>query len=399
MNARRLQKAAFPFLVATFVSLTDPIAAAPRLEARRPAGPLEVYPDDTRPGLFYLPPGELVLSLQDGAPDFHLLIARYTGSVVGGDSGRTLVRSLLSFRVEEKSPSPGEIEAATRALAGASRRKIELQPLPLRRLEAALLWQSLEEKEPTTPAPRALAGGRFEDDDDGSGTAGALFKARFFNLHLGSADAQLLADSLQQGRLLFTLGYAFYVDAAAAPADELQGPPELVAELRRRLAERGQEEGKERLVRAGALGITLDLAAHPQLLRKVDLNELAAPAWALVEVYCFDFADGRRSDLAEKTIELKAEGVAGREVVTHAHFSDRQRELYARTLRFPLAVRLDRPYTFRITETDWNGETRVSPWQTSESWVGLLDISSPSDPPDAAEDKDNEGEGQDVSQF
>lgn len=398
MNARRRITAAHLVLAATVGVLLLPgpiLVAAPRLDARRTAGPLEVYPDDTRPGLFYLPPGELVLSSQNGAPDFHLLIARYLGSVVGGDSGQTLLRGLVSFRVEEKTPPPAEVDAAIRALAGTSRRKIELQPLPLRRLEAALVWQPLQTT--TAEAARPLTGGRFEADETAPPSRGALFKARFFTLSLSSADAQVLADSLRYGRLLFSLGYAFYVEGIAASTEILEGPPELVAELRRQLAERGQVPGTERLVKAGALGIHLDLEAHPQMLQKVDLNELAPPAWALVEVYCFDFADQRRNDLVEKSVELKAEGVAGGEVVTSAIFSSRQRELYASTLRFPLAVRLDRPYSFRVTEIDWSGETRVSPWQISDSWVRLLDISSPTtSAPETTEDNENEGDRQDV---
>ncbi len=117
-----------------------PAFATPDLRQPRTAGALTVYPDDARRTLFYYPPGELTIAVkQDGAPDVHLLHARYTGSAATGDRGATMVRSIFTLRLVMNGPTPLELTAARRELTASVGGAIELRPLPIRRLESAIV--------------------------------------------------------------------------------------------------------------------------------------------------------------------------------------------------------------------------------------------------------------------
>ena len=86
--------------LAALLFYAAPASALPDLRRSRTAGPLTVYSDDARPNVFYYPPGDLaVATREDGSPDVHLLLARYTGSVATHDQGRALYRSVLTVHV------------------------------------------------------------------------------------------------------------------------------------------------------------------------------------------------------------------------------------------------------------------------------------------------------------
>jgi hypothetical protein len=48
--------------------------------------------------------------------------------------------------------------------------------------------------------------------------------------------------------------------------------------------------------------------------------------------------------------------------------------LFGRSLRFPVAVRLDRPYRYRVIEIAEDGQTTTTPWKEMTSWTPILDI-------------------------
>jgi hypothetical protein len=168
------------------------------------------------------------------------------------------------------------------------------------------------------------------------------------------AAAQLLADSMRQGRLLLSLDYAFHARPAKA-----------------------EKEDADVLVRAGATTIAVDIERWPTLLRRIDVNEQLPPGYAALDVYCYDFNNGLRPDLYEKQVEIEADGVGGGKVVASTTFGRTQADLYARSVRFPVAVRLDRPYRFRVSETATDGRARPAAWATAVSWDRILDVTSP----------------------
>jgi hypothetical protein len=66
----------------------------------------------------------------------------------------------------------------------------------------------------------------------------------------------------------------------------------------------------------------------------------------------------------------------GGPVTLTASFSRAQPDIYARSLRFPVAVRLNRPYRFRVVEVAQDGTSKTTPWREQSSWTTLLDITS-----------------------
>jgi hypothetical protein len=331
-------------------------AAAPNLSAPRPSGPLTIYPDDRRPDVFYYGPGEIVLETHaDGRPKLTLLQVRYTGTASAGTKGAIAFRSRLTFDVRQTGVDPQAL-VAVRAAAGIGR-SAELRPLPIQRLQATLVHPSTAPPPPGAPAPTdpAPAGdeGHFETSE--SEAPSPSWSRRTFVLALDATEAQLLGDTLRKGRLLLSLDYAFYARSTAVRS--VQPEPDV-------------------LVRAGTAAIAIDALRWPDLLRQVDVNEQVPPGYAALDVYCYDFHDALRPDLYEKQVEIEADGVGGRPVVASTTFGRTEPDLYARSLRFPVGVRLDRPYRFRISETALDGRVRAGAWRTVASWDHILDVTS-----------------------
>ena len=376
------------FFISLLLAVSSPARANPDLRSGRPAGALTVYSDDRRADLYYYPPGELTLATgADGRPDLHFLQMRYTGTAAGADRGVVVFRSILSFRVVMSGPTPAAVRVARDALiAAGAGRNLELRPLPIQRLEAVLVYAPVG-AEGTGEEEQALPRGHFESAEGASGaTANAYWSERIYTLALDPAGSQLFWDSLQQGRLVLSVGYAFFAFGIppAAPLAELIGTPKLLAELRDAIASPSAGAGASAtepppstLVRAGATGIAVDARAWPDLFRRIDVNETVPPGYAALDVYCYDFNNALRPDLYEKQVEIDAEGMGRRRIALTTTFRRESPDLYAASLRFRLAVRMDRPYRFRVIELKDDGTTIELPWRERASWAEILDVTSP----------------------
>lgn len=324
----------------------SPALARPDLRQPRTAGPLTVYPDDTRRNLFFYPPGDLELGTrQNGEPDVRLLHARYTGSAATADRGRAVLRSILSLRLIMAGPTQAEVAAARAALTAQGVGTIELRPLPIRRLDAALVYATVAGEQP-------LPSGHFEAAD-GSPPRDGYWTERIYTLGLGPEDAQLLSTALERGGLALTVGYTFFADGIGP--DKTSGPY---------------------MVKAGAVGVTADVARWPGLVQRVDINDSAPPGYAALDIYCYDFNQATAPALYEKQVEIEAQSVGGQPARLTATFSRAQPDLYARSVRFPVAVRLDRPYRFRVVEVSEDGTSKSTPWRERTSWAELLDVTT-----------------------
>jgi len=179
-----------------------------------------------------------------------------------------------------------------------------------------------------------------------------------------------------------SLGYAFLGDARAsdAGAGELTGSPEIVEGLKQALAESHPATAdtvRTHVIRAGAIEIGLDVKRFPDLVRRVDLNDQAPPGYAALDVYCYDFNNELRPDLAEKRVEIEAESVSGKRVKLETGFLRDQTDLYSASVRFPVAVRLDRPFRYRTREVKLDGMEKHSVWRERQSWTEILDVTTP----------------------
>jgi hypothetical protein len=374
-----------PILIAVLIAAA-PVLAAPDLRQPTDAGPLRVFPDDRRSSLYYYLPGELrVATDEDGRPDAQLFEVRYLGTAAAGDQGESLFRSLFSFQVVMDGPDSKEIGEARKALAALRKRgSVELRPLPVDRLESALVWAPVVPLE-RSDAPEVLPGGHFEaEDTEGKSSNRSFWTRRSYTVPLDVHSAQLLRTALQEGQVLVSLGYAFYCVGIGPdePIEVLSGTPALVREIEKRAGRSekspGEKDGRVgvHLVRAGATSVTVDAARWPELLKRVDVNERIPPAYALLGVYCYDFREGLRPDLYLKRVQIEARGVAGDPVSREVVFERSSPDLYTHSLRFPFAVRLDRPYRYRVIEVSEDGRVMEGSWVEVESWVRPLDVTS-----------------------
>jgi hypothetical protein len=184
---------------------------------------------------------------------------------------------------------------------------------------------------------------------------------------------------LQQGQVVLSVGYAFMADGVAneAPQVTLTGPAELTDALRARINS-GSTNPRQRpafAVRAGAFAVTVDAIKWPDLFKRVDLNERMPPGYAALDVYCYDF-QRQEAGIYEKHVDIEADGVGGRPVSIQATFQRKQPDIYARSLRFPFAVRLDRPYRYRVVTVLSDGRIQATPWQVRTNWTQLLDVTA-----------------------
>ena len=377
----------------------SPASAGPDLRQGRTAGTLTVYPDDTKRNVFYYAPGDLAIATREnGAPDVHLLHARYTGSTVTRDQGTAVFRSIFTVRVVLNGPTPTQLAEARSALTKQGMGSVELRPLPIRRVETAIVYASIAPVDATASATAAGAGepaatplpaGHFEPGGDKQPPRNGFWSQRVYTLRLAPEDAQLLTSALERGQVAISVGYAFMADGIGPdqPLQELAGSPALVAELKQLIAPTAHPEGSapaesrpaSHVVRAGAIGITADLARWPQIVRRVDINESVPPGYAALDIHCYDFNQGTDPVLYEKQVEIEARGVGGAPVTITATFTSSEPDLYARSLRFPVAVRLDRPYRFRVVHTMRDGTSTTTPWLEQTSWTNLLDVTTQGD--------------------
>jgi hypothetical protein len=191
--------------------------------------------------------------------------------------------------------------------------------------------------------------------------------------------SQLFWSALQKGQVVLSVGYAFVADGLSdeAPALRLTGPTELTDALRAQLTvgSNHHQPPTTVVVRAGAFAVTVDAQKWPELFSRVDINERMPPGYAVLYVYCYDFQQ-RETDLYEKRVEIKAEGIEGRPIMIQARFRKRQPDLYARSLRFPFAVRLDRPYRYRVVTIHDDGQIHETAWMVRTEWMSLLDVTA-----------------------
>ena len=378
-----MNRAALP-LVLCVTALVGPLLparaiAAPDWKTQRSVGTLTVYADDSRPNRFYYTPAEIaVITTPDGKPDFHFLETRYTGSAVARDRGMILHKSLVTFAVRLPRVPAEELTRAARELGGPGA-PADLRPFPVKKIATALVYAAIGGD--TTSLPP----GRFEAAGEGEG-AGGTWTERVYTVGLDSLTAQAFRAALEKDQVYLSLGYAFLGDALAsdAGAGELTGSPAIVEELK--LALSGPRTGtggatldsvRTHVIRAGAIEIGLDVKRFPDLMRRVDLNDRAPPGYAALDVYCYDFNNELRPDLAEKRVEIDAEGVGGKRVKLETGFQREQSDLYSASIRFPVAVRLDRPYRYRTREVKLDGMERSSAWRERATWSEILDVTTP----------------------
>jgi len=78
-------------------------------------------------------------------------------------------------------------------------------------------------------------------------------------------------------------------------------------------------------------------------------------------------------------MEIKATSVNGKEITATLTFKQSQPEIYARSIRFGYAVRFDKPFYYRVSEINHDGDKVTTDWIQKEEWGALIDITSSPD--------------------
>ena len=369
------------------IALAVPARAVPDLASRRTVAAITVFADDQRPGLYYYAPLEIrLVTDEDGKPDFNFVEMRYTGSAISRDRGLILHKSFVTLRVQLPPYGTEALARCAKAL-GAGGRPAELRPIPIRRIEAALVYTPIGTSSDTVA--HELPGGRFQGSRESEGPAGdAYWNERVFTVAVDSLTAQALHSTFEHGQLSMSLGYAFVADGQLArePWGAVEGPRALSEALGRELAGGAVANGAQndsllrRVVVAGAIPIRVDARCWPELLRRVDVDADSQVGFAVLDVYCYDFRDNRRPDLYEKQVEVEAEAVGGRPVRLQVVFARAHPDVYSASLRFPVAVKLNRPYRYRVAELRPDGSSTQGNWREGHDWARLLDLTTPAIP-------------------
>ncbi|HOY06315.1 MAG TPA: hypothetical protein PLO67_12985 [Saprospiraceae bacterium] len=306
-------------------------------------------------------------------PDFHLIEMRYTGTAVIGNQGAKRFLNLIQISVEISRP-PDSLLKVTKRMLGGSR--VKLIEMPVHKTEAFLVAPlSMSEKKGTRiGAPTSL-----EDDEDAAGT---YWDKRTFSVRLNNTEAEALWKVAQEDRLALSVSFAFYAEVVAGMSGRvtIKGDSAFVREGLQSLANMAETDTVVdiRVVHSGVLPIYVDFAKWPQLLLRKDLNDEVSPAFAMLEARCYDFSNNLRPDLSVKVLEVEASGVEDEQVKIKAKkfFSSRPDQNMFQ-IRFPYAVKLTKPYRYRIIEYSGSGNKEELPWTWRSDWAEVLDVTTP----------------------
>lgn len=359
---------AFVYLLCAFGS---PAFGQPDLNRAAQMEQWLVIPDYAQPNRYYFAPGKLQLVVDAaGKPDAMFLMMRYTGTELDARANRIFYNSLFQCRVVMEQIGGKRLQEIRQKLEAQTGRPISLDPLPIWNVETQLVVPSVngpEKKlsavvEEETPAP-----------------SGIFWTERLFTVKLGNEDAQLLQKALSLKQTTLHIQYTYHTRVILSKRNELETAVRTQSGDTLSFSQKVEvtKDSASALapVFSDAFALAIDLEKHPDLMRKVDINSQAPPGYALLEIRCYDFNNALRKDLFGKRIEIEAESVGGQKVVIRKTFMAVQPDIFVQFARFQYAVKLDRPFRYRIVELSTGKQNQPGPWVTQKNWNALIDIS------------------------
>ncbi len=358
------------------------LSAQPAISRREIINGIDVYPDIKKTTVYYYAPGDVVLAVDNfGIPIYKFFQMRYTGSLATGDQGKQSFRSILEFTVQLKHLETATIEGILKTLK-LKTSKAELHPLPIKRMEAGLVY-ALDQAGAEKGKATTVSGGKFEQND-ADGNTDELWTQRMFTLSLDNTSSQLLWSTLEKGQSVMSLCYSFYtpgiIDSVPQIALTSTGtiPFELKDELNSMVEEAAKDTIKRSvLVKASATSLTVDIKQAADRIKKIDINENRIPPdYAVLDIRCYDFNNELRKDLYAKRLEVIAVGMDGKEVKQDVTFYASAPDIYYSGLRFKYAVKMDKPFKYRIVEIKNDTAPLYGKWMEQKSWNKLMDITT-----------------------
>ena len=339
----------------------------------------KLYRDARLQNVFYYEPANFIISVNENQkPDFKLLQMRYTGTRAAGDNGKMKFTNILQFKII----ADGRYIQNLQAVKAQLQRKtgnVNLKPLPVTKFESILVY---------TPARNidsnlVLLTRGYTEGVDNTGTSNSSnWAERIYSIRLSDEDAQLIETALKDKQAAISMSYAFYTTFSAEKISSFTSTlnnrvdKKILAYFDSSLISNKDSLLKNILVKADAIPITVELEKFPDAVQKYDINEKIPPRYPLFDVYCYDFNNELRPDLFEKKIDIEVTSVNGSVIQFNAVFKKTQSDTYAKSIRFPYAVRFDKPFRYRVTEINLEGEKLITEWIIRNTWTEIIDITS-----------------------
>ncbi len=342
-----------------------------------------VYKDIKRKNLYYYTPFDYVLVTDAfGKPFLTLTQMRYTGKQSTGDAGTMKFNNLLQFKIAvdgSQQKKVSELKTSLKTINASA----ELQMLPVRKFFSVLVFAASNTLFAGTDSVSLVKVNLTEATDENSPVNNSYWNERTVSLRLSNIDAELVETALKNNQSAMSFSYAIYTAFAEKTGTDISIAGR--GKMRKQVADYFKNEinpAKDTalritLIKADAIGLGVDINRWPTTIQKVDINERVPARYALFDVYCYDFNNELRPDLDQKKIEIKATSVSGAEITTTCSFKQVQPDVYARTIRFAYAVKFDKPFYYRVTEINNDGEATATEWIERKEWSDILDITSP----------------------
>lgn len=340
---------------------------------------IRCFLDTKKENVAYYSPGKLsVATDREGKPDFNFLQTRYTGSVVYDDRNSYRFNSIISFRVIMEQIQAEKIKRMKNAIFPGKNDPL-LLPLPVSNIKTNLIFISVEEGQADADSTVFTGGNLSSENNKGLNRKGTYWREREFSLRLDNHSSQALWEMLDNKQTLMSLNYAFFSEGIKQPVEVIMSDAEkkIFEQMLNQYEENEDSaEIKEICIKSDAFAIRIDTEKWPGLMNKVDINEQVPPGYAALEVRCYDFNDNLRPDLFAKQIEIKATGVGRGDVIAKTTFSQKAPDIYMQNIKFPYAVRLDKPLFYRVTSISQEKPPEKTEWIEQEMWADIIDITS-----------------------
>lgn len=339
------------FIACCFICcfLMNQLFAQPGLNYSVQSNGQSFYRDTLNQRIFYYLPGDLEIGLNpEGEPDMHFISMRYTGTGVLEDNpDLTRYRNILTIKTNMQFVPSEVLKKAKTDLSNRYHVAAVLKPFPITKLEARIVFTPL-----SNDTVIVRKGDLAMENSNGFSSGGSYWHERYFTVFLDNYSANLLEEAFIKKQGAVSFAYSFHANGIFGT------------------------ELKESAIKTNAWTINPDLDRFPDIIKRIDINETIPPGYAILNIRNYDFANNLRNDLYEKTVQLEATGVAGEPVKLSVTFQAANTDVTSVNYRFRYAVKLDKPYRYRVIELLKSGEENISEWHTAGIWSALLDVTT-----------------------
>jgi hypothetical protein len=242
---------------------------------------------------YYVPKGLKVVQETNGQPGFRFVQMRYMGSKVRADQGSARFKSLLQLRVGIERIDSKVYETVENELSQQEGLMVTLSPLPLQRLEAVLVFASINAQ---NISKKHMVTGGFMNISQETEEDHVLWKERIFTIRLDNLTSQAFWKTFQKGQSQLSVAFSYYAygiykeDSTGIEVNVTdQGEVLLDQMVKNDSVEQAMQDHfqavltdmdkssrvQARIVLADAFQCTVDPQQYPGLMEKADINDHA----------------------------------------------------------------------------------------------------------------------------